>query len=182
MINLKEIRAFNNCSQQKLAELLNVSRSTVAMWETHQSEPSIEILNSISKIFNVSLDYLLGDSVDSEGIAMARKRVATLLAEGDFLFDDAEATFGTSIATLKAWSNGYGDFFNNKLDKLASFFGVSVDYLLGREETKKGTGTDDYSDVKVALFGGDGEVTDAMWDEVKQFADYVKAKYLKEKQ
>lgn len=66
------------------------------------------------------------------------------------------------------------------LMRIADYFGVTVDYLLGKEETKKAT--PDYSDVKVALFGGDGEVTDEMWDEVKQFADYVKAKYLKEKQ
>ena len=149
------------------------------MWETHQSEPSIDVLNNIAKIFNISLDYLLGESVDSEGISIARQRVKSLLDETDFSFDDIETTFGTSIATLKAWCDGYGDFFNNKLDTLANFFGVSVDYLLGREETKDTPS--DYSDVKVALFGGDGEVTDAMWDEVKQFADYVKAKYLKEK-
>ncbi len=60
------------------------------------------------------------------------------------------------------------------IKRIADYFGVTTDYLLGRD-------TSDYSDVKVALFGGDGEVTDEMWDEVKQFADYVKAKYLKEK-
>ena len=69
------------------------------------------------------------------------------------------------------------------MKRIADYFGVTVDYLLGREEiTKDNRHTaPDYSDVKVALFGGDGEVTDEMWDEVKQFADYVKAKYLKEK-
>ena len=66
----------------------------------------------------------------------------------------------------------------DSLAKIADYLGVAVDQLLDREEAK----TDgDYSDVKVALFGGDGEVTDEMWEEVKQFADYVKAKYLKEK-
>ena len=58
--------------------------------------------------------------------------------------------------------------------RLADYFGVTTDYLLGRS-------SGDYSDVKVALFGGDGEVTDEMWDEVKNFAEYVKNKYLKEK-
>lgn len=178
MINLKEIREFNNCSQQKLAGLLNVSRSTVAMWETHQSEPSIDILNRISKIFNISLDYLLGEYIDSEGISIARKRVAALLEERDPPFGDVEATFDTSIVTLKAWCDGHGDFFNDKLDKLADFFGVSIDYLLGREEKSSVSGTTE-NDFKVALFGGDGEVTDEMWDEVKQFAEYIKAKYKK---
>ena len=31
-------------------------------------------------------------------------------------------------------------------------------------------------DVKVALFGGDGEVTDEMWNEVKTFVAFIKEK------
>lgn len=60
--------------------------------------------------------------------------------------------------------------------KLAEFFKVSVLDLL--EETEKApTGgersiSDD--DIKFALFGGDGEITDAMYDEVRSFAAFVK--------
>lgn len=85
---------------------------------------------------------------------------------------------GLSNATATQWKKGKVPH-HATLIKIADYFGVTVDYLLGKEETKKAT--PDYSDVKVALFGGDGEVTDEMWDEVKQFADFVKAKYLKEK-
>ena len=67
------------------------------------------------------------------------------------------------------------------LTRIATYFGVSVDYLLGREDTPSNktehTPTDD--DIKVALFGGDGEVTDEMWDEVKRFAEFVKSKQKK---
>ena len=37
--------------------------------------------------------------------------------------------------------------------------------------------TDD--DIKFALFGGDEEITDEMYEEVKSFAEYVKQKYKK---
>lgn len=62
--------------------------------------------------------------------------------------------------------------------KMASYLNVSVDYLLG-EETEKApaeTGKRSISDdeIKFALFGGDGEITDAMYDEVRNFAAYVK--------
>ena len=62
--------------------------------------------------------------------------------------------------------------------KIASYFGVSVGYLLGDEaekapaETGKRSVSDD--DIKFALFGGDGEITDAMYEEVKKFAAFVK--------
>ena len=56
------------------------------------------------------------------------------------------------------------------LAKIAEYFGVSVDYLYG------GTNSADVHALKVALFGGDGEVTDEMWDEVKRYAMYIKEK------
>ena len=33
---------------------------------------------------------------------------------------------------------------------------------------------------KVALFGGDKEVTDEMWDEVKNYVEYIKQKHSKD--
>ena len=62
--------------------------------------------------------------------------------------------------------------------KIASYFNVSVGYLLGEVNEKapaengKRSVSDD--DIKFALFGGDGEITDAMYDEVKRFATYIK--------
>lgn len=57
---IKQLRDKNKFNQQKLANLLNVSRSTVAMWETGKSEPNKELLLRIAEIFDVSVDYLLG--------------------------------------------------------------------------------------------------------------------------
>lgn len=62
--------------------------------------------------------------------------------------------------------------------KLAEYFGVTTDYLLcdaletPPESAPSRPVSDD--DIKFALFGGDGEITDAMYDEVKRFAAYVK--------
>lgn len=61
--------------------------------------------------------------------------------------------------------------------KIAEYFGVSVDYLLG-EETEKAPAqvskrivSDD--DIKFALFRGKEDITDEMYQEVKNFAEYV---------
>ncbi len=62
--------------------------------------------------------------------------------------------------------------------KIASYFNVSVAYLLD-EETEKapadnGKRSVSDEDIKFALFGGSGDITDAMYQEVKEFAALVK--------
>lgn len=66
MLKLKELRTQGGISQQHLANFLNVSRSTVAMWETGKSEPDSSNLKKLSEFFNVSIDYLLGNSEQKE--------------------------------------------------------------------------------------------------------------------
>lgn len=64
------------------------------------------------------------------------------------------------------------------LSKIAAHFGVSVDYLLGSDTKKAPTASGERSvsddDIKFALFGGNGEITDAMYEEVRRFAAFVK--------
>lgn len=65
-----------------------------------------------------------------------------------------------------------------KAGKIADYFGVTVDYLLHGSQNENalaniGGGVSD-DDIKFALFGGDGEITDKMYAEVKNFAQYVK--------
>jgi transcriptional regulator with XRE-family HTH domain len=62
MLRLKEVRKESNISQQKLADYLNVARSTVAMWEIGGAEPDLTTIRRIADYFNVSMDYLLGRS------------------------------------------------------------------------------------------------------------------------
>ncbi|MCD7712399.1 MAG: helix-turn-helix domain-containing protein, partial [Firmicutes bacterium] len=61
-------------TQRELAEKLTVSRQAVAKWESNGGMPDIENLRRLSKLLNVSIDYLLDDgktldfSVTREGI------------------------------------------------------------------------------------------------------------------
>ncbi len=56
---IKEIRKKFGYTQEKFAELLNVSRQAVTKWETDAGLPDTENLKQISKIFGVSIDSLL---------------------------------------------------------------------------------------------------------------------------
>ena len=53
-----ELRRSRGISQEKLAEELNVTQSSVSMYENGSNIPS-DILISISKYFGVSIEYLL---------------------------------------------------------------------------------------------------------------------------
>ena len=64
--------------------------------------------------------------------------------------------------------------------KLAAYLGVTTDFLLTGQEEPKPIVTDD--DIKFALFGGDGEITDAMFEEVKQFAAFVRQREAEKKE
>ena len=69
----------------------------------------------------------------------------------------------------------------NVIDKLCRYFGVSVSELLGDtdevppEERRPVT----QQEIKFALFGGSGEITDAMYDEVLSFAAFVRQREAK---
>ena len=57
--NLKQIRKEKNISQEKLAELLDVSRQAVSKWEQGIGYPEVEKLLLLSKELNISLDSLM---------------------------------------------------------------------------------------------------------------------------
>ena len=58
---LKELRIENNFSQEKLAEILNVSRQTISKWESCQSYPDFQRLVFLSDYFGLTLDELVRD-------------------------------------------------------------------------------------------------------------------------
>ncbi len=62
--SLKSLRSLNHLSQENFAKELNVSRSTLAMWETKKSLPSHEQITNIAEKFGVSVNYLYGPEKD----------------------------------------------------------------------------------------------------------------------
>ena len=57
---LKMLREKNKMTQKELATLLYKAESTISMWERGDREMDQDTLVNVSKIFNVSIDYLLG--------------------------------------------------------------------------------------------------------------------------
>ncbi len=61
---LKQLRKEKGMTQIQLAEALGVSSGTIAMWETGKRRPSFEMFESLTKVFDRRLDYILGTSDD----------------------------------------------------------------------------------------------------------------------
>ena len=57
---VNELREARGWSQVRLAAELNVSKQTVSNWENGNILPSVDMLVRISRVFNVSTDYILG--------------------------------------------------------------------------------------------------------------------------
>jgi len=73
---LAELRKDSGMSQKELGKVLSVSSTTISAYERNKTSPSDEIKIEIAKLFNVSLDYLLG--VSKEKIELNWQNVLVL--------------------------------------------------------------------------------------------------------
>ena len=83
---------------------------------------------------------------------------------------------GVSQPTVCDWEGGKKEPSFRSAIKIAEYFNVSTDYLLGRSDdptppNETRTIADD--DIKFALTGGLSKMTDAQYEEVKRYARYI---------
>ena len=63
---IKACRQEAGISQEKVAELVGVSRQAVTKWEAGQSAPNTENLFKLAEIFGTRVDLLLASGAESE--------------------------------------------------------------------------------------------------------------------
>lgn len=66
--NIKFLRERENWYQRELADRLNISRSTLAKYETGERVPDLHTLIKMADIFDISLDNLVGRPYQMENI------------------------------------------------------------------------------------------------------------------
>lgn len=71
---LKSARKSTGLTQEQLAEKLLVSRQAITKWEADKGIPDIENLKKLSKLLNISIDYLL-DSGESIDLSIMREEI-----------------------------------------------------------------------------------------------------------
>lgn len=106
---LKELRKREKITQEQLAQIIGVERSSIGKYETG-TIPSIEILTRIAKYFNVSTDLLLGNERKTDytryGLSTISKKRLPMLGEiacGEPIFANEEREYYVEAGTeLKA--------------------------------------------------------------------------------
>lgn len=63
---IQTLRKAQSLSQEELASMVMVSRQAVSKWESGESMPDIDNLLRLSRLFKVSVDYLLSDEAEKE--------------------------------------------------------------------------------------------------------------------
>ena len=59
---LRDLREDHDLSQRKLAEMIGMSQTGYSKYETGENDIPTNILIKLSRIYNVSIDYLLGET------------------------------------------------------------------------------------------------------------------------
>jgi transcriptional regulator with XRE-family HTH domain len=70
---LKEIRKRFGLSQESLADIMNVSRQAITKWESDNGLPDISNLQELSKVFGITVDYLLNDENQLPSLSMRKE-------------------------------------------------------------------------------------------------------------
>ena len=131
------------------------------------STPKVEIYELYRYAQNLGCDFVFYD------------RFVQVCAKYGISPSRAAIEAGLSKSTVSKWKNTPdAEPTGAALKKLSDYFGISIADLLSEENKKAPTVSGERSvsddEIKFALFGGDGEITDAMYEEVRRFAAFVK--------
>lgn len=72
---VRKLRRDNNLTQFDLAEQLELTATGICYWESGKALPSLQTVQKLANIFNVSVDYLIGNDncITDEYDALFRK-------------------------------------------------------------------------------------------------------------
>lgn len=84
------LRKKSGMSQEELADKIGVSRQAVSKWESMQAIPDLDKILKMSKLFNVSTDFLLKDEIEVEEARVesgeeSDKKTVTMEMANDFI-------------------------------------------------------------------------------------------------
>lgn len=102
--HIKENRKRCGLSQEKLAELVGVSRQAVTKWETAQSAPSTDNLIRLAEVFDISLDRLLRPDAPAQAQTPAQQTVATELPRPQIYIRPAQPTAPPAEEQPRKWT------------------------------------------------------------------------------
>lgn len=139
---IKLLRNANLLTQEELGKKLDVGKSTIANYESGYSEPEIEKLKKIADIFNVSLDYLLGNTTIQNPINMLEEKLSLLnLTEEELnsAINDVLYYYSNSDNIINPIPDNHFKTKNEQIAfqtiqfVIADFFGNKLEHILGED-------------------------------------------------
>lgn len=177
---LRALRQEAGLSQQEFANRMGLSKSSINMYERGEREPSLDTLDRIASFFGCDIDYLLGKSdIKKKPTMTVKRKVTAVLAQNIIHYrktrsltqEQFSTLLGVDIKTAQEIEKGSYTFDHDMILRICKVLRVTPEHLDGTISES----TDEV--LKVALFGGDTEVTDEMWHEVMNYAEFLKQKY-----
>lgn len=107
------------------------------------------------------------------------ERILEIILNNDISYGELATTTGIPKSALQRYATGQTEKIPiDRLEKIAKAIGTTTAYLMGWESTTNKTPTPkserDPNEIMFALSrGGEKEITDEMFEEVKRFAAYV---------
>ncbi len=132
----------NKLSNADIASKISVDKSVISNLVNYEIIPSVQSLIKIADYFNISLDYLLGTTDNSDFIKSAKpstfgKRVLELKEERKDKFADITNKCSFSRNSIHVWIKRNNVPSLYYLIELSNYFDVTPDYLLGRTDYRK---------------------------------------------
>jgi len=98
---IKELRKKNNWTQEDLAKKMNLQNTHICRYETGNIKPGLDILKKFAKIFNVSIDYILGEENEkNRTIKIDNEELYQTLKDVEYLPDKDKETVRNVIEGL----------------------------------------------------------------------------------
>lgn len=151
---LKSLRTSMQLTQDELAKKLNISRSTIGMYEKGAREPDFETLELIADFFNVDIDYLLGRTTKTTYLVnghtndlgnkeIMAKNIRYYMNKHSVSQTEICNTLGFKMPTFSDWVNAKTYPRIDKIELMANYFGISKADLV-EDHDKMSESTDSY--------------------------------------
>lgn len=131
-------------SQEELTSRLKISQKSISKYECGTRRPSYEILLEMSKLFNVSIDYLLGNPTTTDAISKPNHQIGgydhsinNWIGRTGLSDDEVAQKLGISKELLLDYIQGKSPIPYQILAALSEICEVSTDCLLGIREKSR---------------------------------------------
>lgn len=136
---IKDFREDNDFIQQEIADYLNVSRGTYAMYECGSNIIPLHLLDKLSIKYQVSVDYLVGisDSKKDSNIKPMNfnimcQRLKDERMKANLFQQQVSKNIEITQSHYATYERGNNTIPITRLIKLAKIYKVSIDYLMGK--------------------------------------------------